>query len=79
MVLAEAALRAGVLMLRSVMCTQKPRVRFEMTSSVVALSRRPFRKWSMELRFGRLASLTWPRLSFLRMGRLTGGVSSNSQ
>lgn len=65
--------------LRSVMCAQKPRVRFEMTSSTVAFSRRPFRKRSMELRFSRLTSLTWPRLFFPRMGRLTGDVSSNSQ
>lgn len=65
--------------LRSVMCAQKPRVRFETTSSAVALSRRPFRKWPMGLRFSRLAALTWPRLSFPRMGRLTGDASSNSR
>lgn len=79
MVLAEAALRAGILMLRSVMYAQKPKVRFEMTSSTVAFSRRPFRKRSMELQFGRLASLTWPRLFFPRMERLAGDVSSSSQ
>lgn len=65
--------------LRSVMCAHKPRVRFETTSSAVVLSRRPFRKWSMELRFSRLASLTWLRLFFPRMGRLAGDVSPNSR
>lgn len=50
-----------------------------MASSAVTFSRRPLRKWSMELRFNRFASLVCPRLFLLRIGRLTGDSSSNSQ
>ena len=47
--------------------------------AAVAFSRRPFLRWSIEFLFSRLASLTCPRLFVLRIGRLTGEASSNSQ
>ncbi len=61
------------------MWAQKPSVRFETMSSAAAFSRRPFLRWSIEFLFSRLASLTCPRLFVLRIGRLTGEASSNSQ